>query len=289
MRGAMSARALMTEALWRNFVYENMILWAVVGVVHAVEFHRRAQEREELRALLDHVRGGRAGGAGVGYVERFAVRSAGRVYFVRAADVDWLDVDGNYVRLHAGGRVHLVRGPLGASGVGAGRRGGDRRPTTRRLAPASTPMPNTRLAIALLAAAALAAPARAQSAADSSAIRATALDYVEGWYAGDGARMERALHPELAKRIVRTDPASGRSRLDQMSAMSLVMGTRAGGGQSTPAAQRQRHVAILDVFGNAASVRATMSGWVDYMHMAKVGGRWVIVNVLWELKPAPSP
>jgi LytS/YehU family sensor histidine kinase len=42
----------MTEALWRNFVYENMILWAVVGVVHAVEFHRRAQEREAHAARL---------------------------------------------------------------------------------------------------------------------------------------------------------------------------------------------------------------------------------------------
>jgi hypothetical protein len=28
-----------------------------------------------------------------------------------------------------------------------------------------------------------------------------------------------------------------------------------------------------------------MSGWIDYMHMAKWNGRWVIVNVLWELKP----
>jgi hypothetical protein len=26
---------------------------------------------------------------------------------------------------------------------------------------------------------------------------------------------------------------------------------------------------------------------VDYMHMTKFNGRWVIVNVLWELKPQP--
>jgi hypothetical protein len=46
----------------------------------------------------------------------------------------------------------------------------------------------------------------------------------------------------------------------------------------------QKDVRILDIFENAASVRATMSGWVDYMHMARWNGRWVIVNVLWELK-----
>jgi hypothetical protein len=140
--------------------------------------------------------------------------------------------------------------------------------------------------ISLAASLALAAAAaRAQSPADSAAIRATALDYVEGWYAGDAARMERSLHPELAKRIVRTDPATGRSRLDQQSAMTLVLGTRSGGGRNTPASEQQKDVAILDVFGNTASVRATMRDWVDYMHVAKVGGRWVIVNVLWELKP----
>jgi hypothetical protein len=36
--------------------------------------------------------------------------------------------------------------------------------------------------------------------ADEDAIRAVVLDYVEGWFDGDAARMERALHPELVKR-----------------------------------------------------------------------------------------
>ena len=142
-----------------------------------------------------------------------------------------------------------------------------------------------RSAVLSLAALALAhAPARAQSAADSAAIRATALDYVEGWYTGDAARMERALSPDLAKRIVISD-SLGRSRLSQMSAMGLVQGTRAGGGKDTPADKQDKEIRILDIFGNAASVRSTMSGWVDYMHMAKFNRRWVIVNVLWELKP----
>jgi len=127
--------------------------------------------------------------------------------------------------------------------------------------------------------------ASGQSAADSAAIRATALDYVEGWYTADAARMERALHPELAKRIVQTNPQNGRSGLGQQSAMTLVQGTRNGGGKNTPVEQQQKDVKILDIFENSSSVRATMSGWIDYMHMAKWNGRWVIVNVLWEMKP----
>ena len=44
------------------------------------------------------------------------------------------------------------------------------------------------------------------SEADQAAIKQTALDYVEGWYEGNAERMERALHPDLAKRIIRTGP-----------------------------------------------------------------------------------
>lgn len=119
---------------------------------------------------------------------------------------------------------------------------------------------------------------------DKAAITQTALDYLEGWYAGDGERMERALHPELAKRIVRTNP-QGQSRLEQMSAMTLVQGTRRGGGKNTPKDKQQKDITILDVFGNAATVKAVATDWVDYLHIAKSNGRWVIVNVLWELKP----
>jgi hypothetical protein len=125
---------------------------------------------------------------------------------------------------------------------------------------------------------------RAQTAADSAAIRATALDYIDGWYAADGARMERALHPELAKRNVWSDSA-GRSHLIQMSALTLIMGTRGGGGSKIPAPQRSDSVRILDIYGGAASVRVRAATWIDYMHMAKYNGQWRILNVLWENDP----
>ena len=131
---------------------------------------------------------------------------------------------------------------------------------------------------------AIATQTNAQSSADASAIKQTALDYIEGWYEGNAERMERALHPELAKRIVRTNQ-EGRSRLDQMSALTLVQGTRMGGGKDTPKDKQQKDVTILDVFENTASVKVVASDWIDYLHIAKSNGKWVIVNVLWELKP----
>lgn len=136
------------------------------------------------------------------------------------------------------------------------------------------------LAAALLTAA---GSANAQTRADSTAIRTAALDYIEGWYTADGARMERALHPELAKRLAYTD--NGRSRLIQMTAMTLVQSTRAGGGSEIPAAERKNEVKILDIYEGVASVRVNAAGWIDYMHMVRWNGQWKIINVVWENEP----
>lgn len=131
---------------------------------------------------------------------------------------------------------------------------------------------------------ALIAPRAAHADADSDAIRATALDYIDGWYDGDAARMERALHPELVKRIVRTDPKTGAVWIEAMGASQLVERTRAGGGTKTPKAKRGDDVRVLDVFGDAAVARVDAGAWIDYLELHKWKGRWLIVNVLWELK-----
>jgi hypothetical protein len=123
-----------------------------------------------------------------------------------------------------------------------------------------------------------------QTSADTAAIRAAALDYIEGWYEGNAARMERALHPDLAKRIIVTDKKTGRSSLEHMSARDLVNAVKRGGGRNTPPARRRKDVTILDVFGNAASVRVDAADWVDYLQIGRSDGRWVIVNVLWETR-----
>lgn len=126
--------------------------------------------------------------------------------------------------------------------------------------------------------------AASQTDPDREAIKRTALNYAEGWYEGNADKMESALHPDLAKRIVRTND-KGQSALGQMTAMSLVQGTRAGSGKQTPVAEQQKDVTILDMLGGAATVKLEMRDWIDYMHIGKFNGKWVIINVLWEFKP----
>jgi len=139
------------------------------------------------------------------------------------------------------------------------------------------------LATVTLCLSAHAEPARPDR--DGEAIRRAALDYIEGWYEGNVERMTRAVHPELAKRIVITE--NGASRVEQMGASVLIANVRRGGGRKTPKERQQKDVTILDRFENAASMKIVASDWIDYLHLAKVDGRWVIVNVLWENKAKP--
>ena len=144
-------------------------------------------------------------------------------------------------------------------------------------------MRTTLLFVAILAALS-AAPVQAQTSADSAAIHAAALDYIEGWYSGDAQRMERAVHPGLAKRIFMPGP-DGVASLRNMTAAELVASTREGRGSRTPVERRRTDVKVLDIFENSASVRVDAGSWVDYLHLAREESGWKIINVLWEYRP----
>jgi len=42
-------------------------------------------------------------------LERLLVRAHGRMFFVHVDKIDWIEAAGNYVRVHTGGKSHLVR------------------------------------------------------------------------------------------------------------------------------------------------------------------------------------
>ena len=84
--------------------------------------HVRTQRREELSARLlsvlarDKMNGfapvASAQTAPVRHLERILVKAGGRVLFLLAADVDWIEASGVYVNLHTGGRKYMHRASL---------------------------------------------------------------------------------------------------------------------------------------------------------------------------------
>jgi hypothetical protein len=116
---------------------------------------------------------------------------------------------------------------------------------------------------------------------DHAAIEATVRDYVDGWYDGDAARMKRALHPDLAKRVVRTLP-DGTEYLDTASASNMVAYTTMGFGKGKLPEGYVNQVTILETTGKIAMAKSVAPEFIDYIHLAKTREGWKIVNVLWE-------
>lgn len=121
----------------------------------------------------------------------------------------------------------------------------------------------------------------ADMATEEAAVVATALDYFEGWFEADAERMERALHPELAKRSlgqVDRDAAELRTVTQQQ---MLVWTAAAEGKSDDPGGDRRIDVDVVDLYGNIASVVVRSPVYHEYLHLVRVDEGWKIVNALW--------
>jgi two-component system, LytTR family, response regulator len=47
------------------------------------------------------------------YLDRLVVKSGGRIFFLQASEIDWIEAADNYVSLHLGNETHLIRETLG--------------------------------------------------------------------------------------------------------------------------------------------------------------------------------
>lgn len=140
------------------------------------------------------------------------------------------------------------------------------------------------LAAFLLAGCAAVAPAAVHAqAADEAGVRRAALDYLEGFYEGDDAKLRRSIHPEVHKFGFARGSADQPYRRVPMSyeqMFEFAAGVR--GGRGAPPAGAPKEVEILDVRDQTAVVRVVAWWGQDYLQMARYDDRWMIVHVLWQ-------
>ena len=120
-------------------------------------------------------------------------------------------------------------------------------------------------------------------AAVEDAVRLVVEDYVVGWFDGDAARMERALHPELVKRcrgIEGDDPDA----LETLTAAEMIAATAAGMGREEDASDRRIEIRIDYLDGGVASVQCLCHRYVDLLHLIEMPDGWKIVNAAWRLR-----
>jgi two-component system LytT family response regulator len=94
--------------------------------VNALDYLLKPYNRERFRKALERARAQLSNGAHgelnerllsllenlkteQRHLERLMIKSSGRVFFLRTEEIDWIEAEGNYLRLHAGRERHLLR------------------------------------------------------------------------------------------------------------------------------------------------------------------------------------
>ncbi len=132
--------------------------------------------------------------------------------------------------------------------------------------------------LALLCATAVAQRSNTQ-AADSVAIKQAVLDFAEGYYSGDVARMERAISQDINRCTPRDLPQTGRTAPTYSTYSGLIENTRAKVGALDDTA-RHITVQILDIDNDVANTKLISASFVDYHQLIKLDNQWKIINGL---------
>ncbi len=127
-----------------------------------------------------------------------------------------------------------------------------------------------------------------QTQNDTLQIKETVLNYLEGLDTNNPDRLAKALHPDLAKRIVEKNK-EGKDFPSNMTAASLIGYTKdfdftlfykAGVDSEAPL---KVDISIYEIADGIATVKAVTNKFefVDYIHLGKLDGEWKIINILW--------
>ncbi len=128
--------------------------------------------------------------------------------------------------------------------------------------------------------------AQAQTDADREAVRQATLDYVEGVYNVDPSRIERSVHPKLAKLGFYRGPKDEAYRAPSpMTFERLVEVAKTYNKEGKLPKDAPKEITVLDLLDQTATVKLVAEWGIDYMHLAKFDGKWMIVNVLWQSLP----
>ena len=126
----------------------------------------------------------------------------------------------------------------------------------------------------------------AQSPDDREAVKQAVLDYVEALYEVDATRIERSVHRDLFKIGFARDK-DGTYKPSRMTYQELY--DLAGKWNKTGRVPKnaKKEIVIYDVSDQTASAKLSAFWGIDYMHLAKFDGRWMITDILWQTPPRP--
>ena len=126
--------------------------------------------------------------------------------------------------------------------------------------------------------------AKISAAQEKEKIERACLNYLEGFYEGDTAKLIAALKPSLYKfgywknkTTGNYDPDGQMSYREALDYAKKVMEKKTFAKPDSP-----KKVEVLDMMNTIASAKVTAWWGVDYILLSKQDNKWIIEQVLWE-------
>lgn len=130
-------------------------------------------------------------------------------------------------------------------------------------------------------------PVLTEYSEDYQGVKGAILDYVEGIYEVDPARIEKSVHPDLRKRgyWFYEKNKSYRDNLDMTFEELKEQAATWNKDGNSANKYSVKKIEIFDIHDKTASGKSVTEWGIDFFHLAKIDGKWVIMNVLWQSHP----
>lgn len=127
-----------------------------------------------------------------------------------------------------------------------------------------------------------ATPALAQSA-DRDAVHQAALDYVTAVYESKPELIERSVSTDLTKHgfMRQKDGTYRRGQMTYPQLLDVAKNWNAKKNQDVSV----KEIKVGDVLDQTATAMIRASWGTDFMQLARIDGRWKIVNIVWQTPP----
>ena len=114
---------------------------------------------------------------------------------------------------------------------------------------------------------------------DRQAVVEVATQYFESWFEGDPQRMRAVLRSRRSPSAQRPNRVRPMLALEEDTADGLVAIVSRG---SRSTVEPGQDVTLLDMSKDIAAVKVVSKPFIEYLHLARFGDRWLIVNALYE-------
>ena len=126
--------------------------------------------------------------------------------------------------------------------------------------------------------------AATQQPDDREAVKQAVLDYVEALYEADSSRIERSVHRDLFKLGFERDK-DGTYKPYRMTYQELYDLAGRWNKSGRIPKDSKKEIVVFDVADQTASAKLTARWGIDYLHLAKFDGKWMITDILYQTPP----